>query len=69
MPYHVKTPGKLEIGDVYWKGNNAWTNVYADRQVFSKESDADAVVAQSWTSPQGVQYRQEWFKKAQVVSE
>ena len=22
MPYHVKTPGKLEVGDVYWKGDN-----------------------------------------------
>ena len=22
MPYHIKTPGKLEINDVYWKG--AW---------------------------------------------
>ena len=35
MPYHVKTPGKLEVGDVYWKGDNTWTSTYADRKQFA----------------------------------
>ena len=42
MPYHVKTPGQL-VGDVYWKGDNTWTETYADRKQFAKKSDADAV--------------------------
>ena len=45
MPYHVKTPGQLEVGDVYWKGENTWTNVYADRKQYGNKSDADAQVA------------------------
>ena len=49
MPYHVKTPGKLEVGDVYWKGNNSWTEVYADRTQFASISDANAVKATTET--------------------
>ena len=43
MPYHVKTPGQLEVGDVYWKGDNTWTDTYSDRYQFAQETDALAV--------------------------
>jgi len=69
MPYHVKTPSKVNAGDVYWKGNNSWTNTYADRTQFATKSDADALKATTYTSPQGITYQPEWFKNATVVNE
>ena len=69
MPYHVKTPSKVNIGDVYWKGDNSWTNDYASRKQFSSKSDADAVKATTVTSPQGVTYQPKWFADATVVTE
>ena len=38
MPYHVKTPGKLEVGDVYWKENNSWTDTYAARKQYANKA-------------------------------
>ncbi len=69
MPYHVKTPSKVNVGDVYWKGDNSWTNDYASRKQFSSKSDADAVKATTVTSPQGVTYQPKWFADATVVTE
>tara|TARA_R100000353_G_scaffold34508_1_gene27604 strand:+ start:436 stop:645 length:210 start_codon:yes stop_codon:yes gene_type:complete len=69
MPYHVKTPSKVNTGDVYWKGDNSWTNDYASRKQFSSKSDADAVAATTITSPQGVPYQPRWFADATVVTE
>tara|TARA_B100000513_G_scaffold15746_1_gene6297 strand:- start:1735 stop:1944 length:210 start_codon:yes stop_codon:yes gene_type:complete len=69
MPYHVKTPSKVNVGDVYWKGDNSWTNDYASRKQFSSKSDADAVKATTVTSPQGVTYQPRWFADATVVTE
>ena len=69
MPYHVKTPSKVNVGDVYWKGNNSWTNDYASRKQFSSKSDADAIKATTITSPQGVTYQPKWFANATVVTE
>ena len=69
MPYHVKTPSKVNVGDVYWKGDNSWTNDYASRKQFSSKSDADAVKATTITSPQGVTYQPKWFANATVVTE
>ena len=43
MPYHVKTPKALGTGDVYWKGNNTWTDTYADRTQFANISYANAI--------------------------
>ena len=68
MPYHVKTPGKLEVGDVYWKGSNTWTKTYADRQQFVNKADADAIKATSFTK-NGYTYQPDWFKNATVVTE
>jgi len=69
MPYHVKTPSKVNVGDVYWKGDNSWTNDYASRKQFSSKSDADAIKATTITSPQGVTYQPKWFANATVVTE
>ena len=69
MPYHVKTPSKVNVGDVYWKGNNSWTNDYASRKQFSSKSDADAIKATTVTSPQGITYQPKWFANATVVTE
>ena len=68
MPYHVKTPGQLEVGDVYWKGDNTWTETYADRKQFANISDANAVKATTGTS-NGVTYAPKWFANSTVVTE
>ena len=68
MPYHVKTPGKLEVGDVYWKENNTWTDVYADRKQYANKSDADAVKATTVTL-NGITYQPKWFSNSTVVTE
>ena len=68
MPYHVKTPGQLEVGDVYWKGNNTWTETYADRKQFANISDANAVKATTVTS-NGITYAPKWFANSTVVTE
>ena len=68
MPYHVKTPGKLNVGDVYWKGNNHWTKTYADRLQFPSEGDANAVKATTVTQ-NGITYQPKWFANSTVVTE
>ena len=68
MPYHVKTPGQLEVGDVYWKGENTWTETYADRKQFANISDANAVKATTVTM-NGITYSPKWFADSIVVSE
>jgi len=68
MPYHVKTPKALGTGDVYWKGNNTWTDVYADRTQFANISGANAVKATTVTA-NGVTYSPKWFANSTVVTE
>ena len=69
MPYHIKTPAKLNTGDVYWKGNNTWTNTYADRQQYSNKSDADAQAATTVTTSLGITYQPDWWKNSTGVTE
>ena len=72
MPYHVKTPGKLNVGDVYWKENNTWTDVYADRKQYSSISAANAVKATTETRVIGgktMTYQPKWFADSTVVTE
>tara|TARA_R100000008_G_scaffold57488_1_gene35524 strand:- start:45 stop:230 length:186 start_codon:yes stop_codon:yes gene_type:complete len=35
MPYHIKRPRPFMSGDVYYKGDAQWTDVYADRKQYS----------------------------------
>ena len=67
MPYHVKTPGQL-VGDVYWKGDNTWTETYADRKQFANIADANAVKATTVTQ-NGITYSPKWFANSTVVTE
>ena len=72
MPYHIKTPSKVNTGDVYWKGDNTWTNVYADRKQYSSKSTADAQAATTETRVIGgktMTYTPEWWANATVVTE
>ena len=68
MPFHVQTPGALEVGDVYWKGNDSWTKTYADRTQFANKADADAIAATTVTK-NGYTYQPSWFKNSTVVTE
>jgi hypothetical protein len=70
MPYHIKTPSVLNptIGDVYYKGGNAWTDLYDDRKVYENEADANADKATTVTK-NGVTYAPKHFANATVVSE
>ena len=72
MPYHIKTTGKLEVGDVYWKGDNLWTETYADRKQYANKSDADAQAATTETRVIGgrtMTYTPTWWANATVVTE
>ena len=55
MPFHIKTPSVLNptIGDVYYKGGNAWTDLYDDRKVYENEADANADKATTVTKNGG----------------
>ena len=70
MPFHIKTPSVLNptIGDVYYKGGNAWTDLYDDRKVYANEADANADKATTVTK-NGVTYTPKHFSNATVVSE
>ena len=70
MPYHIKTPSVMDptIGDVYYIGNNKWSETYADRKVYTTKSSADAVKATTITR-NGYTYTPKHFANATVVSE
>jgi hypothetical protein len=70
MPYHIKTSSVMNptIGDVYYKGDNAWSEDYADRKIYSAKSGADAVKATTVTM-NGVTYAPKHFANSTVVSE
>ena len=68
MPYHVKTQGQLNVGDVYWKGDNTWTDTYTDRKQFANIADANAVKATTVTT-NGITYQPKWFANSTVVTE
>ena len=49
MPYHIKSVGAMGTGDIYYKADDTWTDVYADRKQYSAKSDADTQAATSET--------------------
>ena len=78
MPYHVKSVGALGTGDIYYKGGDTSTQVYADRKQYSAKSDADALAATSETrtikNPDGTivksyTYQPDIYKNSTVVTE
>ena len=70
MPFHIKTPSVINptIGDVYYKGDNAWSETFDDRKVYSTKSSADAVKATTVTN-NGATYAPKHFANSTVVSE
>ena len=68
MAYHLKTPSKLDVGNVYWKGDNTWTDTYSERYQFAQETDALAVKNTTVTK-NGVTYRPKWFSNSTIVNE
>ena len=72
MPFHIKTPSKVNNGDVYWKGDNTWTNTYADRKQYANKSDADSQAATTENKVVGgrtITYTPAWWENATVVTE
>ena len=70
MPYHIKTQSVINptIGDVYYKGDNNWTETFDDRKIYENESDANAVKATTVTK-NGVTYAPKHYANSTVVSE
>ena len=70
MPYHIKTQSILNpsIGNIYYKGNNAWTDLYDDRKVYVNEADANAD-KETTVTKDGITYTPKHFVNATVVSE
>ena len=78
MPYHVKSVGALGTGDIYYKGGDTWTQVYADRKQYSAKSDADSLAATSVTRTikntsgtivSSYTYQPDAYKNSTVVTE
>ena len=72
MPYHVKSVGALGTGDIYYKGGDTWTQVYADRKQYSASSDATAVKNTEVTETMGGKsytYAPDIYKNSTVVTE
>ena len=70
MAYHLKTPSVMgsSIGDVYYKGEDTWTEAYEDRKVFSTKSAATAIKNTTITM-NGHTYTPRHFAKSTVVTE
>tara|TARA_B100000287_G_scaffold35370_1_gene32592 strand:+ start:281 stop:517 length:237 start_codon:yes stop_codon:yes gene_type:complete len=78
MPHHIKSKGALGSGDIYYKADDTWTQVYADRKQYSNKSDADAQAATQETktmkTPSGevvslYTYKTAVYANATVVTE
>ena len=40
MPFHIKRPGEITTGDVYYRGDCQWTDDYSKREVYSSNPSA-----------------------------
>ena len=70
MAYHLKTPSVMgsSIGDVCYKEEDTWTEVFEDRKVFSTKSAATAVKNTTVTR-NGYTYTPKHFANSTVVTE
>ena len=70
MAYHLKTPSIMgsSIGDVYYKEEGTWTEVFGDRKIFSTKSAATAVKNTTVTL-NGHTYKPKHFANSTVVTE
>ena len=74
MPYPIKKTSILgsavpDGGVEYYTGENAWSNEYDKRKIYSTESAANAKKNTTITTDQGITYQPQWWKNATVVSE
>lgn len=70
MAYFIKTTNIVndKWGDMYYKGDNSWTDTFEDRKVYSNKSDADSDISTTVTRD-GVTYTPRHFTECIVVSE
>ena len=70
MAYFIKTTDVVDNvwGDIYYKGDNSWTDTFEDRKVYSNKSDADSDTSTTVTK-NGVTYMPRHFNTCVVVSE
>ena len=68
MPYHIKKTSIITVSDVYYKGGDDWTDIYADRKQYSSKSDADAMKATTITM-NGITYAPKTWANSTVVTE
>lgn len=70
MAYFIKTTDVVdgEWGDMYYKGDNAWTDTYEDRKVYTNESDAVSDTSTTVTR-NGVTYTPRHFNNCIVLSD
>ena len=72
MPHHIKSKGALGSGDIYYKADDTWTQVYANRKQYSAKADADALAATQITRTLGCRsytYQPSIYKNSTVVTE
>lgn len=70
MAYFIKTTNIVndKWGDMYYKGDNSWTDTFEDKKVYSNKSDADLDTSTTVTR-NGVTYTPRHFTECIVVSE
>jgi hypothetical protein len=69
MASHITRQSVLTGLTVYYKGNNKWTDVFADRKVYASESLASAEVQPTPGMLRGIGNGNGSFKNASVVNE
>ena len=42
MVWHIKKTSMIGVGTVYYKGDNRWTETYADRATYTSQAKAKA---------------------------
>ena len=70
MAYFIKTTDVVNDvwGDMYYKGDNTWTDTYEDRKVYTNESDAVSDTSTTVTR-NGVTYTPRHFSNCIVLSD
>ena len=66
--YHIKSTGQLGVGDIYYKGGDSWTSVYADRKKYTNNTTA-TTKKNTQVTFNGVTYKPVICKNASVVTE
>ena len=70
MAYFIKVTDVVDgtSGDMYYKGDNSWTDTYEDRKVYTNKSDADSDTSTTVTR-NGVTYTPRHFSICVAVSD